>query len=638
MHKYFIIFLIIISTLHAKETLNVCVHGDWEPIEFKINKELKGISSDVFDIVKSKLDYNYNYIDLNADNIKHKKCDIVPAAIKVNSNVSQLNYTQPYYIGKTYIVKKKDRGIYKEDLSRYTLGCVEGSFLIKSMLFRDYPELKIVKFKSYQEMLSAINNDKIDLTLLDETTYNFHKDKYYTSNVDRGQEIRIPIEVSIGVVNDNIKLLSEISDIMADILIYNIDEIESKWIIKDEDKSIKPLLYFSLLVFILYLLYVIKNLYDKNTQLTSDNVLKSIDLRKTLELLGKHMNYSKTDINGMIVEVSEKFLEQTGYKKEELIGKTHSIIKSNNTRKEVFNEIWECLTKDKVYRGEMENNSKSGKPFWSKVVIYPEFDLNGNKVGYIGIREDITLRKKFESVIKEQEKMLSKQSKMADMGEMLEHISHQWRQPLSMISTSASGMLLKSELGHINKQELHDMCENITRNSEYLADTVDTFRNYLKGDSIIESNCISKIFKDISFLIEPIFREYKITLINNIPQNDEMCQVKVAKSDIEQIFMILLTNSKDVLVNRNIEVPYVIVYMHREDDKIILSVEDNGGGIHDDIKDKIFDPYFTTKDDKIGNGLGLHILNKIVSRMNGEIEVINVHEGVKFTIILPIEQ
>jgi signal transduction histidine kinase len=241
------------------------------------------------------------------------------------------------------------------------------------------------------------------------------------------------------------------------------------------------------------------------------------------------------------------------------------------------------------------------------------------------------------------EEKLFESEKLASMGEMIGNIAHQWRQPLSVISTGATGLILQKEIGILSDQKIVETCNSINDNAQYLSKTIDDFTNFIKGDSIKKTFSLEAEIDSFLKLIEGSVKNNNIKIILDLQKN---ISIDSYENELTQCFMNLYNNAKDALVE-NVDVyRYIFIKTKKADDKVIIQVKDNAKGIPEDIMPKIFDPYFTTKHQSKGTGLGLHMTyNLIVNGMDGKIEVENTkyeyegkeYKGAMFTITLPIK-
>ncbi|MEA3384314.1 MAG: ATP-binding protein [Campylobacterota bacterium] len=246
---------------------------------------------------------------------------------------------------------------------------------------------------------------------------------------------------------------------------------------------------------------------------------------------------------------------------------------------------------------------------------------------------------------KEKEKLILQQSKMASMGEMIENIAHQWRQPLSIITTNASGILLKKDFDMLTDDYLDESLNSIVKTSEHLSKIIDDFRDYFKSNKDKENINIKDTIVKTLDLLSSKFKNSEIEIRNEIKD----ITFFGLKNELIQVFMNILNNSKDALIKSENIKKVITIKTDKLNENgtefLQIVINDNGGGIQSDIINKIFEPYFTTKHKSQGTGIGLYMVREmIVKHMNGTISVENIeiniddtkYIGVAFTIELPL--
>jgi len=245
---------------------------------------------------------------------------------------------------------------------------------------------------------------------------------------------------------------------------------------------------------------------------------------------------------------------------------------------------------------------------------------------------------------KQNEMMLHQQSKMASMGEMIGNIAHQWRQPLSSISTIASGINAQKEYEIFDESSLMPSMDKIVEQTQYMSKTIDDFRNFFKNDKEkILFSLDDAIEQNIS-LVETSLKNNNINFITNL---DHKIELYGYKNELTQAFINIINNAKDQLVKSdNIDNKIIKIETMILNNMIHIKIIDNGGGVPDDIIGKVFEPYFTTKHQSQGTGIGLFMTHEIiVKHFNGTLEVTNVefeylnkkYTGAQFDIALAIE-
>ena len=242
----------------------------------------------------------------------------------------------------------------------------------------------------------------------------------------------------------------------------------------------------------------------------------------------------------------------------------------------------------------------------------------------------------------QQQHILFQQSKMAAMGEMLGNIAHQWRQPLSVITTASTGMRLQKELEVLDDESFEQSITNITNSALYLSKTIDDFRNFFKTDKIETDFNIQDTFEKVFKLTNGQFSHNDITFDKNI----EEIKLFGLENELIQALINILNNSKDALMEIEKPIPRLIfINVHKENEKIIIKIKDNAGGIDEKIIDKVCEPYFTTKHQSKGTGIGLYMTSEIIKKhMNGTFKITNtevnyenkIYKGLQTTIEVSI--
>jgi len=219
---------------------------------------------------------------------------------------------------------------------------------------------------------------------------------------------------------------------------------------------------------------------------------------------------------------------------------------------------------------------------------------------------------------------------------MIGNIAHQWRQPLNYISMIASTVQLNEELEMYDTKKTQDSMNKILEKVDYLTETINIFRNYIEEEKDIKNVHIQDIIKNSINIVKTTLDDLNIQIVEDIDY-DKKTNIYLIPSKFSEVLLNIITNAKDIIQQRDIQNGKIIVSLIIEDDKVILSIQDNAEGIPEDIIHKVFDPYFTTKHQSQGTGLGLHISYKLITEdMNDSLIATNINNGAKFTIELPL--
>ena len=203
------------------------------------------------------------------------------------------------------------------------------------------------------------------------------------------------------------------------------------------------------------------------------------------------------------------------------------------------------------------------------------------------------------------------------MGEMIANIAHQWRQPLSIISTLATGIKLERELGISNDENENESLDMINQNTQYLSKTIDDFKNFFKKSNYTNTIYTDDLLARTLKLISSRLKDNNIEII----LNNENVEIDTYENELIQIYINILNNSIDAFMEVNYN-KYIFIETKKVNSHLIIEIKDNAGGIADDVIGKVFEPYFSTKDEKNGTGLGLYMCNEIVTKhLKGTISV-----------------
>jgi len=231
----------------------------------------------------------------------------------------------------------------------------------------------------------------------------------------------------------------------------------------------------------------------------------------------------------------------------------------------------------------------------------------------------------------EKQKMLELQTRYSQMGEIIGMITHQWKQPLNAISMMTNVLKLKQKNGAINTKLLNEKLDDILMQVGYMSQTVNDFQHFFNP---IKDTIYFNAYDSIQSVLELVKSEYFHQNIDVVLSGDKTLTVAGLPNELNQVVLSLLKNSKDEFIKKPHKHMKIDINIAQIDDKAIITVTDNAGGIPKEIIDTIFDIYITTKKD--GSGLGLNISkNMIEDHMNGKLSVSNTSDGAKFTIELP---
>ncbi len=360
----------------------------------------------------------------------------------------------------------------------------------------------------------------------------------------------------------------------------------------------------------------------------TDLRLKEIELMRFYYVAQNTVNPVQiADLQGKMVYINPAFVEASGYSKEELIGKNPNIFSSGKHSKKFWLKMWNTINSGKVWVGEVENKKKNGEPFYTQILISPILDNEGKVTGFFGIHRDLFEKKLLE-------KQLIHTQKMESIGTLAAGVAHEVGNPLASISALVQ-VVQRSTIDDFAREKLELIKKQVTRISKIIRDLVDFSRpsNYELQLTDINQNIIEAIeiikvgakAKDIIFDVD---------LNNKIPL------LPLISDQIQQIFVNILLNAVDAIAETqdpNIK-HKISVKSETNEDNLIISFSDTGRGISEENLAKVFEPFYTTKKEGKGTGLGLWVSYGIVKSFQGDIKVTStLKKGTTFIITLPLQ-
>jgi len=373
--------------------------------------------------------------------------------------------------------------------------------------------------------------------------------------------------------------------------------------------------------------------------------LKNEELKHSLSELTSALDVteiiSRTDTKGIIKYVNENFCIISGFSAEELIGKSHRIIKSGYHPKEFYENLWEKIIVGEVWKDEIKNRSKKGREFWVDTTIVPLFDSSNKLTEFLAITNDITKRKEAEEKLSKHYEVLNRTNKELEstnkelektnkeLDRFVYSASHDIRAPL----TSVMGIvnLSKTETKSKKMYNYLDMIgKSVNRLDKFVIDIISYSRNTrldVQKEKIDFDVLISDIILDLRF----IEGTQRIEIKKNI---DETIPFYSDKSRLEIILKNLISNAIRYH-NLNQDNPYIDVVVNISKEKAQIQIKDNGIGIDRKHIDNIFNMFFkiSSSNNSSGSGLGLYIVKETVDKLNGTVSIESkLNEGCTFTI------
>jgi len=367
-----------------------------------------------------------------------------------------------------------------------------------------------------------------------------------------------------------------------------------------------------------------------NTKTVKVNEDLALEHAKNIEIIDKNILLCKLDKDFKFTYVSSAYCDLSLYSKEELLGNMYDFLKFSKKEDSLYSKLIEELKKGKKHQTELKCRKKDGTYYYLNVYIVPLLDKEGTLLSYEIIEHDISLEKALE----EQQEMFIEQSKSAAVGEMISMIAHQWRQPLQAISILIQKLpLTKMMDGQIPDDVLDQVVNDSNVQLEYMSKTIDDFRDFLKPNVKKEKISVKNLFLKAKDFLSYMLKIDSIDLI--IHNENENAQMIIHVNEVVQVLINIIKNAQDALLENRKEHRKITLHSTVVNNHVIIKVEDNAGGIDAKVIKRIFDAYFSTKNNKNGTGLGLYMSKKIIEEHNkGHLKAYNHNEGVVFEIQL----
>lgn len=369
------------------------------------------------------------------------------------------------------------------------------------------------------------------------------------------------------------------------------------------------------------------------------------------EILDDYVISMHTDLHGHITSVSKAFVELFGFEKSLILGKHYSMIIHEDIDLIVLKNISKSLEILQEFSGKIKAKDINKSAIWLDIKAKAVFNKYGDVTAYtyllFDISNDLTTKEEHSILSNQVEsskkdidiknRLLQEQSKLSVMNETLQRLSHEWRQPLNFISIQAQKIELEYLMGEKpSTQKTLKVLENIKNEANKLSNTIENFSDFLKPSKDKKIIHLEDFFSTLVNKIKPNLSNKNINLILNLKNS---LKIKSYEEDLEKLFTHIINNSIEHFEKNDIEKKYIKIEQYLENERLYFLISDNAGGINSTIINKIFEPYFSTKEEKNGVGLGLYMCKMIVNlRLDGIITAISENSNTTIKISIPIKE
>ncbi len=384
--------------------------------------------------------------------------------------------------------------------------------------------------------------------------------------------------------------------------------------------------------------YVERHMLENTLEVNSQELTEAnLEIKKNHELL-RSVTESMDDaifykdLEFKYIGSNSHFSDLTGLSGEEIIGKDDYELFSQEEADHFRKIDIELLENGSpLALREWLTDSQGNKHYFSTVKS-PLLNAKGETIGLVGVARDITKQYTMEKELKAKELLLIQQGRHASMGEMIGNIAHQWRQPLNALGLLIQKMGYLHSRGTLNEENINANIDKGMQLINGMSKTIDDFREFFNPNKKKALFQVREAIENAYSIVESAFASHMIEYHLEMYEDVE---IKGYKNEFSQVIVNLLNNAKDVLIEKDVHPAYIRIFIIKSDDRLVIKVCDNGGGIPEDMLSKIFDPYFSTKEQGKGTGIGLYMSKMIIEdHMHGKLSATNTAEGACFNIEL----
>lgn len=648
------------NSLHNK-TIKSASELDYPPFSIVLdNKQASGFSVELLtktiNIMGGEVSfYVETWANIKKD-LKEKKIDVLPVVGRTLEREQYFDFTTPYLVMHGAIFIRDTQSDIKNlaDLKHKTIATMKGDNA-QEYAQKNKIAQTIKTFDSFELAFKALNEGEADAVIVQRLVGVKLIQQLKLKHIKMVNYVleNFKQDFSFAVVKGDTKLLALLNEGLA-LLKANgeYEELYKKWFQEESNPINRDYLFILIgLVTFFFIVSILFYLWNRSLQKlvnlkTSELTTLNKSLEHKIEIAIKEIEEKNSDFkkiieltpcpimlhneDGNVILMNKAWCELSGFEPHEIqtiqdwINHTYIDEVKKSSVKAHIQSLYSL--ESSINEGEFSFiNKDKALLIWS-FSSAPFGIINGKKV-IVTSAMDIT-------ELKKADELMIAQSRTAAMGEMLSMIAHQWRQPLSIISMNVNNTLLDLELDKMNKKSLEENLNSTLFQVQHLSKTIDDFKDFFKPNKEKDEVSLETIFKDSIQFVSKSLENHNIQLSMNCKTEKK---VSLYSREIIQVFINILNNAKDALNEKNPSDKKIMVSIFEIKNFIRIEICNNGNCIKEENLSKIFNPYFSTKDQKNGTGLGLYISKMIIEKhMKGQIYAKNREDGVCFLIDLPI--
>lgn len=657
--------------LEAKKELRMCVDPNWMPLEKIEEGVYTGIGADMIKLVAQKINVPIRLIPTQTwseslAKARARECDFLAFAEKTPQREVYLDFTTPFL--KTPIVLATKAGLpfvdNLESVKHKTLAVVK-NYSLKELLQKRYKGLQLVEVDSIQEGIAYVQQGKVFGFLDNSIVINHELHKNGIDDVAITGQFQDGISLGIASRNDEAILHEILQKALDTIDVKTREEIKNKW----SNISYKPvpdykfmvqMFFFFVVLFgvVLYWNLKLQREIEKKERVKA-KLRESETLFRTLFDIAPVL-LDSFDAEGRVVLWNKECEKVFGWTLEELQNMRNplELFYPDISDRQRFLDALEA-TNDKTFK-EWHPATKSGKKIvtmWANIhmpdgsVIHVGYDITKRREDETALRYNTyqlqkakkelelltdSLQERVRAEVAKNAKhqaLLAQRNRLEQMGEMIENIAHQWRQPLAQINSSV--LLVDALLLSRNQRDatIDARLSEIESLTGYMSKTIDDFKNFFHPQKEAKEFFLEESLAQAILIVQGSFEDAFITIERSIP---EAMACYGFSREFEQVIVTILNNAKDALLLHRETGREVRISVKEGNDTYAIFIEDNAGGIPQEYMEKIFEPYFTTKHKSQGTGLGLYIAKMLIQEgLGGDLFATNKGDGASFAIYMP---